>query len=174
MYLSACQCSSFCVGLCFVRFRDLVSFGLLKLSLNCIQRQGALPIKKVEGAWHITCNAWLKSCEVHDGNAVVENADTDNAEQAEFVINEERGITGRQKVVRGSNVPVLTSHAGLNPRSKSGNEREALVINTNTGKFHKPDCKSVKKMKAKNKEEFNGSRDELIAEGYEPCGSCRP
>ena len=29
-------------------------------------------------------------------------------------------------------------------------------------------------VKAKNKEEFNGSRDELIAEGYEPCGSCRP
>lgn len=38
-----------------------------------------------------------------DGNAVVENTDTDNAEQTEF------------------------------------------VINTNTGKFHKPDCKSVKK-----------------------------
>lgn len=121
------------------------------------------------GIDYATGDSW-----VHDGNAVVENADTDNAEQAEFVINEERGITGRQKVVRGSNVPVLTSHAGLNPRSKSGNEREALVINTNTGKFHKPDCKSVKKIKAKNKEEFSGSRDELIAEGYEPCGSCRP
>lgn len=53
-------------------------------------------------------------------------------------------------------------------------EQTEFVINTNTGKFHKPDCKSVKKMKAKNKEEFNGSRDELIAEGYEPCGSCRP
>lgn len=53
-------------------------------------------------------------------------------------------------------------------------EQTEFAINTNTGKFHKPDCKSVKKMKAKNKEEFNGSRDELIAEGYEPCGSCRP
>lgn len=53
-------------------------------------------------------------------------------------------------------------------------EQTEFVINTNTGKFHKPDCKSVKKMKAKNKEEFSGSRDELIAEGYEPCGSCRP
>lgn len=53
-------------------------------------------------------------------------------------------------------------------------EQTEFVINTNTGKFHKPDCKSVKKMKAKNKEKFSGSRDELIAEGYEPCGSCKP
>ena len=30
-------------------------------------------------------------------------------------VNGERGIPGRPKVVRGSNVPVLTSHAGLNP-----------------------------------------------------------
>ena len=37
-------------------------------------------------------------------------------------INEEQEIHGRQKVVCGLNVPVLTSHAGLNPRSKSGNE----------------------------------------------------
>ena len=32
-------------------------------------------------------------------------------------INGEREILDRQKVVRGSNVSVLTSHAGLNPRS---------------------------------------------------------
>ena len=46
-------------------------------------------------------------------------------------INEEREIPGRQKVVRGLNVPVLTSHAGLNPRSKSGYEPERRVINFN-------------------------------------------
>mgnify|MGYP000812950415 CR=1 FL=1 len=33
------------------------------------------------------------------------------------LFNEEREIPGRQKVVRGSDVPVLTLHAGLNPRS---------------------------------------------------------
>ena len=46
-----------------------------------------------------------------------------------YNINEEREIPGRPKVVRGSNVPVLTSHAGLNPRSKSGYEPERRVIN---------------------------------------------
>ena len=48
---------------------------------------------------------------------------------AETNINEEREIPNQQKVVRGSNVPVLTSHAGLNPRSKSGYEPERRVIN---------------------------------------------
>lgn len=44
-------------------------------------------------------------------------------------INEEREILGRQKIVRWPNVPVLTSHAGMNPRSKSGYEHEVRVIN---------------------------------------------
>ena len=43
-------------------------------------------------------------------------------------INGEREISGREKVVRESNVRVLTSHTGLNPSSKSGYEREARVI----------------------------------------------
>ena len=53
-------------------------------------------------------------------------------------------------------------------------EQKEYVINTNTGKFHKPGCDSVAKMKAKNKKEFTGSREELISEGYEPCGNCKP
>ena len=56
-------------------------------------------------------------------------ADSNNKKSNKLqTVNEEREITGRQKVVRGSNIPVLTSHAGQNPRSKSGYEREARVI----------------------------------------------
>ena len=43
-------------------------------------------------------------------------------------INGEREVPGRRKVVRGSNVSVLTSHVGQNPRSKSGYEPERRVI----------------------------------------------
>lgn len=48
------------------------------------------------------------------------------------------------------------------------------VCNTNTMKFHYPECASVNKMKEKNRLYTNLSRDELLAEGYEPCGSCHP
>lgn len=43
--------------------------------------------------------------------------------------NGEREVPGQQKVIRGSNIPVLTSHVSQNPRSKSGYEPERRVIN---------------------------------------------
>ena len=48
------------------------------------------------------------------------------------------------------------------------------VLNTNTMKFHSPSCPSVADMKAKNRQDFYGTRDEAIAAGYSPCGRCHP
>ena len=48
------------------------------------------------------------------------------------------------------------------------------VLNTNTKKFHYPYCSSVKDMKDKNKRETTLSRDEIIEQGYQPCGVCKP
>lgn len=48
------------------------------------------------------------------------------------------------------------------------------ILNTNTEKFHYPDCHSVDDMKEKNKQETNLTREELIEQGYSPCGNCNP
>lgn len=48
------------------------------------------------------------------------------------------------------------------------------VLNTNTQKFHYPSCSSVGDMKPENTSYFTGSRDEVIAQGYKPCGRCKP
>ncbi|MCR5674749.1 MAG: MBL fold metallo-hydrolase [Lachnospiraceae bacterium] len=53
-------------------------------------------------------------------------------------------------------------------------QEETYVLNTNTKKFHHPNCKSVNQMKDKNKEIFTGSRDDVIARGYVPCKNCNP
>lgn len=37
-----------------------------------------------------------------------------------------------------------------------------------------PSCSSIKTMSEKNKGYHTGSRDELIAKGYSPCGRCHP
>lgn len=50
----------------------------------------------------------------------------------------------------------------------------SYVCNTNTHKFHHPDCKSVADMKPKNRKDVVASRDALIAEGYQPCKRCNP
>ena len=48
------------------------------------------------------------------------------------------------------------------------------ILNNNTRKFHYPDCRSVRQMKEKNKKYFEGTRDEVIARGYQPCQNCNP
>lgn len=48
------------------------------------------------------------------------------------------------------------------------------IVNTNTGKFHYPNCRSVKQMKESNKMYYTGTRDDLISQGYDPCGNCHP
>lgn len=48
------------------------------------------------------------------------------------------------------------------------------IVNTNTGKFHYPDCPSVEQMRENNKREYIGDRDDLISNGYEPCKRCEP
>lgn len=48
------------------------------------------------------------------------------------------------------------------------------ILNTNTMKFHYPTCRSVKQMKDKNKQEYTGTRDEVISHGYSPCQICKP
>ena len=53
-------------------------------------------------------------------------------------------------------------------------ETFAYVLNTNTKKFHYPDCSSAINMKANTREEYAGTREALIAQGYEPCGRCKP
>lgn len=53
-------------------------------------------------------------------------------------------------------------------------EETTYILNTNTKKFHRPDCGSVDTIKEQNKKEVAQSREELIKEGYDPCGKCNP
>ena len=50
----------------------------------------------------------------------------------------------------------------------------AYILNTNTKKFHLPSCSSAKKIKDENRETWEGDREELIGQGYSPCGQCKP
>lgn len=59
--------------------------------------------------------------------------------------------------------------------NKNENNSEAdYILNTNTKKFHYPSCSGVSQINDSNKAEFSGNRDDLISEGYSPCGRCNP
>lgn len=51
---------------------------------------------------------------------------------------------------------------------------QTYILNNNTKKFHEASCGSASRIKEANKSTFTGSRDELIARGYSPCGNCNP
>lgn len=53
-------------------------------------------------------------------------------------------------------------------------EGTAYILNIDSGKFHLPDCPSVGKMADHNKRDIACAYDEMIANGYSPCGNCRP
>jgi len=59
------------------------------------------------------------------------------------------------------------------PTSTPAPERD-YVLNTNTMKFHVPSCSSVKDMKAYNRKDVHDTRDSVVAQGYAPCGKCKP
>lgn len=48
------------------------------------------------------------------------------------------------------------------------------VINTSSRKFHYPSCSRAKEISDANRSEYTGTRDDLIAQGYDPCGTCKP
>ena len=99
----------------------------------------------------------------------------DNGEGVKFnvyVYNVQPGIT----IDYATGKAVLSdADASAGTGKTSGNtEEKTYVLNENTKKFHTPECSGVKDIKEGNKKTFTGSREELIKEGYSPCGRCKP
>lgn len=59
--------------------------------------------------------------------------------------------------------------------SSSGSSgTQTYVLNINTMKFHYPSCPSAQKISSRNRKDYTGSREDLINQGYAPCGNCHP
>ena len=51
---------------------------------------------------------------------------------------------------------------------------QTYILNKKSGVFHYPVCSGAQAMHDANKIIFVGSREEVIAQGYKPCGNCEP
>ena len=67
--------------------------------------------------------------------------------------------------------PESMTHMEENPTVIS---KITYVININTKRFHLPECGSVEEMKEENKQYPETDREELLKQGYLPCGNCNP
>lgn len=110
------------------------------------------------------------------GDIVITTDGTDLSIRTERLASREELLTAGQIVqTKPTSAPVVSCSTGGNSAGGSGSAGGTdYVANKNTGKFHYPDCSSVKQMKESNKLYFNGTRDELISKGYVPCKKCNP
>jgi hypothetical protein len=74
--------------------------------------------------------------------------------------------------------PATTTPQPTEPPTEAPTEAvpttNSYVLNTSTHKFHKPTCGDVEKISPENYDTFSGSREDVISQGYDPCGHCNP
>ena len=71
-------------------------------------------------------------------------------------------------------IDYATGKNWMDEAALSDGEVHQYVLNTNSRRFHLPDCPSVADTKPENRQDYEGTRELLIAQGYQPCGSCNP
>ena len=62
----------------------------------------------------------------------------------------------------------------IKEEAKESQEGQTYILNTGSKKIHLPSCSGVEDMKAENKKEYTGSKEELLEQGYEACKRCNP
>ena len=73
----------------------------------------------------------------------------------------------------GIRINYANGESSLAPaENKPAAESGTYVLNTNSKKIHKPHCSSVSDMSPKNRQDYEGSLDPLLAQGYERCKAC--
>lgn len=107
----------------------------------------------------------------------------DNGEGLQFcvyVYNFQPGIlinyaTGESRLDDGAEIPDNSTEEGEKSDTDADEgTKKTYILNTSSKKFHNPDCSGAKTIKEENKQTYTGSRDDLITEGYSPCGTCKP
>lgn len=94
-----------------------------------------------------------------------------------FVFNSQPGVEinykdGTSKLLT-DNTPNNTNE-NKTQTEKNAREREEYILNTKTKKIHRKDCSSVKDIQKQNIEVYNGTKEDLIQNGYSECGKCKP
>lgn len=115
---------------------------------------------------------------VSDGSAVTWNVapctDYRDGGELETAGAPEEAAAGAGTEMTGETGAEAVESEVSDPAAGTVNGQAEYVMNRNTKKFHLPSCASVEDISPENKANFTGSREELIAAGYEPCKRCNP
>ena len=84
------------------------------------------------------------------------------------------GNAGESSSAGASGSGSSSTSANASDTASSSAEQHDYILNVKNKKFHLPTCSAVNDIAAANRQDFTGTRDELIAKGYSPCGICKP
>ena len=79
------------------------------------------------------------------------------------------GLTAREEEIYRAGF-ANGHYEAMNPPLTEG----MFVLNNKTHKFHLSNCMTTLAIEIENREHTTKSAEELIAEGYKPCGMCNP
>jgi len=74
----------------------------------------------------------------------------------------------------GVEIDYATGESREDPSLQNADDIGTYILNTGSMKFHRPECSGAVNMSEKNRQEYTGSRKQLILSGYTPCGTCEP
>lgn len=84
------------------------------------------------------------------------------------------GSTDSKKGDKAAQSDASQSEKGNGSSADASKGKQDYVLNTNSKKFHKPSCSSVKQMADKNREDVKDTRENILNRGYDPCKRCNP
>lgn len=110
-----------------------------------------------------------------DGDEICFNVFCYN-EQPGIIINHADGSNRAEdgSAPYGSSTTNTKSQESQSDGSTTNQRVSSYIGNKNSKKLHYPDCGSVKQMKDTNKVYLNCTRDQALAQGYDPCKNCNP
>ena len=78
----------------------------------------------------------------------------------------------------GVEIDYATGESSQAPAAETGAAQTGAemtyVLNTSSKKFHLPTCSGIADIKPDNRADYTGTREDVVAAGYAPCGRCKP
>ncbi|MCD8022764.1 MAG: DNA/RNA non-specific endonuclease [Lachnospiraceae bacterium] len=95
-------------------------------------------------------------------------------EDADALAASSAGTASDENMISNENAASDESVTSNENAASDGNASITYILNKNTMKFHLSSCESADEISAKNRLEYTGDREAVIAMGYEPCKRCNP
>ena len=74
----------------------------------------------------------------------------------------------------GVTIDYATGDSWAEGENTSSDGEITYILNTSSLRFHEPDCAGAARIAPANRQETTANRELLLAQGYQPCGTCKP